>query len=519
MKKLNKKQQKILVLISLPILVFVQYFLFKVGLLSPMLRGIDLKIVNGDYVADLDEYTVKLNETVKLSSGSYIIIPSYAKKPNIKFAILDNENILKIKGNELTGIKEGISTVGIIKNKRVLRKANIRVIDPKVEDIIVSTENNLNYVGETTKIDTVVKVDYDKFKEKEKATYKSSNEGVVKIEGNKLKAIGVGNANIYIKSKNKEEILSYNIQAKVDKISINNVIKLDNNDSIKLKPTILTSPRGLKHPNIKYELIESKLPIQRAIRLDSDGTIVGLKEGEEKVKISCGNKSKIITIKVVNEPILDKLIKNLKYSYEIIEHNTKVKLTWDKVDDIYYYDIYMKNNSLNETNFKKYKTVELEKGNISLDKVYTDIKLSLIDFDLSIYITGEDSKKNVYKSNIINIKDNSFEDNDVKEEKLEVNNLVSYIDVENNLVKLTWDKTLVDGVEYSIYIKNNLEQDKGFELLNSNIETNEYTMDIPNQEIDIDVYVKANKEQNYSDNSNIVNIKRELQNESNEVIE
>ena len=116
----------ILVLISIPIILILQYYLFKFGVVKPMVKGIEIEMEDGDYIKDIDKFVIKLNDTVKLSSGNYIIIPSYAKKPDIYFKNLDDSNILSINGNEIKAEKEGIAAVGIMKNSRVLKKINIR---------------------------------------------------------------------------------------------------------------------------------------------------------------------------------------------------------------------------------------------------------------------------------------------------------------------------------------------------------------------------------------------------------
>ena len=106
-------------------------------------------------------------------------------------------------------------------------------------------------------------------------------------------------------------MFDYNIQAKIAKISIPSTIKIAQNETKKLNPKIITEPKGLKHGKIKYELVDRKVPIDYAISLSKDGTITGLKEGTEKVRITCGDKQKIVTIKVEKESIVDKIIKNI----------------------------------------------------------------------------------------------------------------------------------------------------------------------------------------------------------------
>ena len=512
MKKVSKNSKWLFILVSLPILVFLQYFLFKFGVLSPIVRGIELKVVNGDYVTDIDEYTIKLNDKVKLSSGDYICIPSYAKKPNIWFNVLDSKNILEIKGNELIGKKEGISTIGVMKNQRVLRKVNVRVIDPKVEDITYDVDNNLKYVGDIATITSEVKVNYDKFKGKEKVFYESSNEDVIKIDDNKIEAVGVGSAKVYIKSKDIIETLKYNIQAKIAEISISSTIEVGLEKSKKLKPDIITMPVGLKHPKIRYELVENKLGVDRNISLDKNtGVITGIKEGKEKIRIICGEKEKIVTIKVSKESVTSNKVENIKALYEIVDGKLLVKLSWDYINDVNEYYIYLKNNSLNYPDFNLYDSIKVQKDKMDSNTVYKNIEIDLINGkipDISIYVAGKTKYGMTNPSNTINIKPI---DEDIQ--NAEVKNLKASIDSNNNLATLTWDKLDIKNVKYSIYVKNNLNQDEGFTLLESNIESNKYTIKLSDENVDLEVYVKANKDDKYSKHSNIEIIKRKVSDE------
>ena len=55
----NKKYRKIAIIISIPILLVAQYYLFKFGILRPMVKGVEIEIVDGEYVKDIDKYVVK----------------------------------------------------------------------------------------------------------------------------------------------------------------------------------------------------------------------------------------------------------------------------------------------------------------------------------------------------------------------------------------------------------------------------------------------------------------------------
>ena len=215
----------IMIIIIIPTILIGQYYLFKFGAIKPMVKGIEIEMENGDYIKDIDKFIIKLNDTVTLSTGKYVIIPAYAKEPHIYFKSLDDSNILSINGNEVTANQEGTTVIGVMKNSRILKKINIKVVNPKVESLSATLDNEIKYVGESAKIDTEVQVDYDKFKEKKEVTYESSDEDILKINGNTVEAVGVGKASLYIKAGDKETVFDYNIQAKISKISIPNTIK------------------------------------------------------------------------------------------------------------------------------------------------------------------------------------------------------------------------------------------------------------------------------------------------------
>ena len=107
------------------------------------------------------------------------------------------------------------------------------------------------------------------------------------------------------------------------------------------------------------------------ISLGKDGTIVGIKEGTEKVKITCGNKQKIITIKVEKESIIDKIIKNIQSNYEIINGKLLIDLSWDYIKDINNYEIFLKNNSLGDLNYKLYDSLKINETNLYNNRVST----------------------------------------------------------------------------------------------------------------------------------------------------
>lgn len=493
------------VIIIIPILLISQYYLFKFGVISPMVKGIEIEMENGDYVKDIDKFVMKVNDTVTLSTGEYVIIPYYAKNPHIYFKILDDSNILSINENEVTANQEGTTTIGVMKNSRIVKKINIKVVNPKVESLIATLDNDIKYVGESAKINTEVQVDYDRFKEKQQATYESSDESILKVEGNTVEAVGVGKASLYIKAGDKETVFDYNIQAKIAKISIPSTIKINKNETKKLNPKITTSPSGLKHGKIKYELVDRKVPIDYAISLGKDGTIVGLKEGSEKVRITCGDKKKIVTIKVEKESIIDKIINNIQVNYEIINGELLIDISWDYIKDINNYEIFVKNNSLGDLEYKLFDSIKIDESEISNGRVSTKIKVDLFEDNipsLSLYVIGKNDNVSTKPSNIVNILP---EIENIEDEVIE--NLVEKIDDENNIVTITWDRLDIKDVTYSVYVKDNKNGENGFTLYENSLQENSISIPIK-EDFDMDIYVVGSKYGKFSKKSNIINVKK-----------
>ena len=493
------KNKKNIIILIIPLLIVAQYYLFKFGILRPMIKGVEIKIINGDYIQDIDKYVIRLGEEVTLSSGEYIKIPQYAKDPEISFKVLDDNKVLKIIDNndneentsKLVGLKKGYSSIAIVKNSRVLKKATVLVVDPQVESLDLNVDGNLMFVGDSAEIVSNVEVDYKRFKDSYKVTYESSNEDILKIEGNQVKAIGVGSASIYAKSGNKVDSIRYNISAKVSSIKVDKSIEIEVGESKKINPNIITSPIGLKHPTIEYQLLESKLPIERVIRLDPNGVIVGLREGEEKVLVSCGigsnKKSQIVTVKVVKESLLKKYIKDLISEYKIVDNKMLITLTWSSLEEIYNYDVYLKDNLSEDKSYELVKSIVMDK--IDLDgknKIKATIEIDLDNInetDFDIYVVGVTDKGNTNKSNIVNIK-YPIEDTEKDSINLSVN-----LDEDNKILYLSWNT--IENAKYNIYVKDISKGDESFVLYAENINDNNYTLNLNDGYLNIEIYVSA----------------------------
>ena len=505
----NKNYRNAAIAISIPLLLIAQYYFFKIGIFKPMVKGIEIQMAEGDHIKDIDKFVIKLNKEVTLSKGEYIFIPSYAKEPDIWFKELDDNKILDIKDDKIIGLKEGTSSVGIMKDSRVLKKMNIKVVKQNVKVLEANVDKYINYVGESTEIETFVEVDYDRFKEKEKVEYSISDKSVLEIDGNTVNAIGVGKSTVLVTAGDKTKPIEFDIKAKTASINIAKNIEIGINKVQKLKPTITTSPRNFKHQAIRYELVDDKLPIRQAISLDKDGTIRGIREGTAIVKITCGNKSTKVNVKVVKEPeIEENLNLNLNVDYTVVDNKLIVNLEWNYLNDILQYGIYLKNNSLEDQDFKQFTTVSVEasEGN-STKKVKSTIELDLINGQIpnvEMYVVGLTDTGETKKSNIVKIEPEPGID--ISKETVE--NLAYTIDEENNTINLSWKLIDIKNVTYGIYIKDNQSVDGGFKLYQSIIDGTEYSIPIETDTLDIDIYIKGWLNKVESNQSNTVNIKK-----------
>ncbi|WP_297132324.1 Ig-like domain-containing protein [Terrisporobacter sp.] len=417
MRIIYERYKRLIIFAIIPLVLVAQYYLFRFGVISPMIKGVNINIIHGEFIQDIDKYVVKLGEPVVLSPGDYIKFPQYAKDPKIKFTILDDSKTIKLEKSDiedntvvLTGLKTGYTSVAVMKNSRVLQKATILVVDPTVESLNVSIDGNLKYVGDTAQLSGSVEVDYAEFNDSYDVTYESSNDNVLEVKNNKVKAVGVGRATIYAKSKDKVEAIRFNIVARVRRIEIKKSFNIVVGQTIKLNPKIITSPARLTPPKVKYKFSETKMPVERAVTFDEKGNITGIRTGSEKITISCGegsNKSiEIITINVKEVKVEDSMIKNVLFKHNISDNKLNIALSWDVLNGANNYDIYIKDNTIQGSNYELYRSITQEEF-IRDNKVILnlDIASDADEVNYDIYIVGRNEEGTSKPSNVITIKE------------------------------------------------------------------------------------------------------------------
>ena len=407
MKSFRENKRLIRLVVIIPLLLVGQYFMFSKGVISPIVKGVEIKIIGGNYIKDLDKYIIKLGDNVEISAGNYVKIPGYAKDPKLWFNALDDNGIIEIKDNKITALKEGYTSVAVMKGNRLIKKAMLKVVNPDVESLDMDLSDELKYVGDKATISSSVAIsDYQKFKDTYKAKYLSSDESILKIDGDKVEAVGVGTATISGECGDKLVEIPLKIEAKVSKLEVANEFILEEGQTTNINPKVTTSPKGLKPPKVEYRYADKKKKSDRAAKVSSSGKISAIREGSEKIVVSCGEKERIIKVTVKKRSVKNSTIKNINYSYEVGEENIKLDVSWDSLEGIKSYDIYVKDYDDEEYNIIQSVSQSEEKEG----KINTTLEIGLSeigenqDKSLEIYIVGVGEKESTKPSDKIIIK-------------------------------------------------------------------------------------------------------------------
>ena len=407
MKSFRENKRLIRLVVIIPLLLVGQYFMFSKGVISPIVKGVEIKIIGGNYIKDLDKYIIKLGDNVEISAGNYVKIPGYAKDPKLWFNALDDNGIIEIKDNKITALKEGYTSVAVMKGNRLIKKAMLKVVNPDVESLDMDLSDELKYVGDKATISSSVAIsDYQKFKDTYKAKYLSSDESILKIDGDKVEAVGVGTATISGECGDKLVEIPLKIEAKVSKLEVANEFILEEGQTTNINPKVTTSPKGLKPPKVEYRYADRKKKSDRATKVSSSGKISAIREGSEKIVVSCGEKERIIKVTVKKRSVKNSTIKNINYSYEVGEENIKLDVSWDSLEGIKSYDIYVKDYDDEEYNIIQSVSQSEEKEG----KINTTLEIGLSeigenqDKSLEIYIVGVGEKESTKPSDKIIIK-------------------------------------------------------------------------------------------------------------------
>ncbi len=506
---MNKR--KIIAIIAIPLLLGTLYSGLKYGFISPMVKGLDIQILGGTFITNINKYVIKVGDKVGLSAGDYVVVPAFSKKPNLKFAILDNNGVLSIKGNSLIAEKEGISSIGILNKNRVLRKVTIMVVNPKINNMDIKLSNPIKYYGDTAKIESTVNIDdFKKLEKGYKLNYSTTNPKILKIDGNEVEAVGIGEAKLISRYDRKEIQTSFNVLPKVDSIDIRKKYELEEGQSLEIDPKIKTSPKN-SHIDVRYRVLDksnykkfnenlfdknkvkkfgdSGLEESKGIDISKEGQVKAYRKGNYLVEVSSGDIKKRAIIEVKERSFKNIEVENLQYMFSKEKNFLDVELGWDYNDRVEKYRVYVKPK---DKEFFIFTTFFTGKNTITNgNRISEIIKLDMSknkDYDYQIYVVGFNGREETKRSNIIRINNNSTMDfQNKKVEKMKYK-----VDRENNTVSFFW--LPIEGEKnctYRIYSKDNDYKDSKYKLIAKNIKNTSTIIKVRESAIDKNYYIVA----------------------------
>ncbi|MDY4560936.1 MAG: fibronectin type III domain-containing protein [Peptostreptococcus porci] len=496
-----KKKSNILIFI-LPILFIFLSIGLKHGYVMPMIKGIDIRIIGGTFITNLNKYVIKVGDEVNVSAGDYIVVPSFAKKPNLKFVILDKKNVLTMKNNKIKALREGYSTIGIMNKNRVLRKATIMVVNPKINDLKINLGSDLNYYGDRSKIQSVVDIEeYKKLEKGYKFNYSTTDPKILKIENDYVEAVGTGEAKLISRYDRKEIQKTIKIYPRVDELSIDKYFEIEQNQSVNLNPSIKTSPNNEKS-EVKYSVLDnvdqskydenkriingdSGIETSYGITIDANGRVNANRIGTYQVEINSGNKKAYTSVSVVKPEFGNIEIKNLQYRLSNDKDSSTLEIGWDFSEYVNTYRVYLKKG---DGEFEAFTNIKAYKRSVPVgNRVSTILKLEK-NQDYQIYVVGYNGVKETKPSNIVTIgKDLNVEFQNRKVKGLDYN-----IDFEKKTIHLKW-KHLDNKQKYKyrVYYVNKKLREEKYILYAKNIEKNNVTLKLKDGSINYEFFVVA----------------------------
>lgn len=505
---MNKK--KIITILAIPLLLGTLYSGLKYGYINPMVKGLDVHILGGTFITNINKYVIKVGDKVGLSAGDYIVVPAFSKKPDLKFAILDDNGVLKIKGNNLIAEKEGMSSVGILNKNRVLRKATIMVVNPKINNMDIKLSNPIKYYGDAAKIESTVDIDdFKKLEKGYKLNYSTTNPKILKIEGDTVEAVGTGEAKLISRYDRKEIQTSFNVLPRVDSMEIDKRYDLEEGQSVEINPRIKTSPRN-SHTDVKYRVLDSSnyrkfndnlfdenkvkdfgdsgLEESTGITINKEGDIKAYRKGNYLVEVTSGDIKKRTVVEVKDRSFKNIEVENLQYMFERDKSLINVELGWDYNSKVDRYRVYVKPE---DGEFSLFTTFLTGKNAVTNgNRISEIIKLDMDkkNYDYQIYVVGFNGEEETKRSNIIRI--NSSSTTDFQKKKVE--KMKYKVDRENNTIAFLW--TPIEGHKnctYRIYSRDLDYKDSKYRLVAKNIKNTSTVIKIKESAINNNYYIVA----------------------------
>lgn len=506
---MNRK--KIATIVAIPLILGTLYSGLKYGYISPMVKGLDVHILGGTFITNMNKYVIKVGDRVGLSEGNYIVVPAFSKRPNLKFAVLDDNGVLKINGNNLIAEKEGMSSIGILNKNRVLRKATIMVVNPKINNMEIELSNPLKYYGDTAEIESTVNIDdFKKLEKGYKLNYSTTNPKILRIEGNRVMAVGTGEAKLISRYDRKEIQTSFNILPRVDSLEVLNQYDVEEGQDISINPKIKTSPADA-HADVKYKVLDSSnykkfnnnlfddnkvkvfgdsgLEESTGIEINKNGEVTANRRGNYLVEVSSGNITKRTIVHVEKRSFENIEIKNLQYMFKRNKDLIDIELGWDYNDRVNRYRVYVKPKGGEFSLFTTFLTDRnvVTNGNRISELIKLDMD-NKKEYDYQIYVVGFNGKQETKRSNIIRINSNStteFQNKKIEKIKYKV-------DRENSTITFIWKPIEKDDkFTYRIYSKNLEYKDSKYKLIAKNINNTSTIVKIRENAINNNYYIVA----------------------------
>lgn len=514
-------KKKLIMILAAPLVILGLYFGLVYGYINPMVKGLDIHINGGTFITNINKYVIKVGDRVNISMGDYIVVPNFSKKPKLMVAVLDQNNILKVEGNQLTALKKGYSSIGILNKNRVLRKVAIMVVDPKISNMEIALESPLEYYGDSTRVNS--KVDIEKYKKLEKGyklTYSSTQPNILKINGDQISAVGVGETRLIARYGRQEIQSNIKILPRVDELELPKSISIEEGQTGHASANIKVSPQGSRSvinyrvdknsdderwdSNLVTQYGDSGLEKQYGIVVDKNGNIQANRPGIYKLKVRSGRKSDSTFVHVTEKKFENLDVQNLNYSSKIDKDKLKLELGWDHNKRIKSYRMYIKKGDgdfelqdiIKTDSFKA-----IPKNRISINK-YLDLGEDK-SYKYELYLVGISGDNMTRKSNTLVIDSSNRSGFQEKApEKLDYK-----INHEDRSIEFKWAK-MNGAVNYRIYSVDKQSKEKFYRLEAKNIVNDHTTIEANDDNMNRDYYlVGVNEVGEVSMSSKAINIK------------
>lgn len=147
------------------------------------------------------------------------VSPKYAKAPNVEI-VSSNPDIVTVAENKLVAKSEGSSEIQVNVNGETTKIYKVDVYKSFIKEFTVDYSSDLEEVGDEMKLDVNI-VYVDSISKNYDVEIVSSNEKVLTVKNNYIKAVGSGTADIFVRVNGEEKRLIFEIKPK--KKSINSL--------------------------------------------------------------------------------------------------------------------------------------------------------------------------------------------------------------------------------------------------------------------------------------------------------